>query len=254
MGQRTDNAKNLYLRAIRDGDFVNAINEYAGDRYTQHSTPVKDGKTGFIEFFGEFARRNPVRDIQILRAFEDGQYVFLHVLQDLNDGEFQYVTADIFDTDDAGKLIEHWDIIAEVQAETASGRSQIDGPTEVADLEQTQANKQLVGRFAQEVLVAGAFDRVPDFVAVDVAQHSPEVGDGSDSLRGFATNSKMRYVEVHNIIGSGNFVAVLAERELAGQWQAVVDLFRVHGAKIQEHWSVVETITPRDTWVNSGKF
>ena len=39
-GQRLDNAKSLYLEGIRDGDYVSAINTYAGERYTQHSTPV----------------------------------------------------------------------------------------------------------------------------------------------------------------------------------------------------------------------
>ena len=106
LGQGIDNATNPYLDAIRHGDYEQAINRYAGQRYTQHSTPVKDGKAGFIEFFADFVERNPIRDIEILRGFEDGPYVFLHVLQTLNDGEFRYVTADIFDTDDDGKLID----------------------------------------------------------------------------------------------------------------------------------------------------
>ena len=100
-------------RAIRDGNYEQAIEAYAGQRYTQHSTPVKDGKEGFIEFFADFVQRKPIRDIEIVRCFEDGPYVFLHVLQTLNNGEFRYVTADIFDTDDDAKLIEHWDIITE---------------------------------------------------------------------------------------------------------------------------------------------
>ena len=146
MGTRLDNAKAIYLEAIRDGD-VEAIHRYAGDRYTQHSTPVKNGREGFIEFFEDFLRRNPVRDIEIVRGFEDGQYVFLHAVQRLNDGEFRYVTADIFDTDDDGKLIEHWDMIAEMTDDTVSGHSQVDGPTEVTDLDRTDENKRLVTGF-----------------------------------------------------------------------------------------------------------
>ncbi|MGB7448599.1 MAG: nuclear transport factor 2 family protein, partial [Ornithinimicrobium sp.] len=121
MGTGLDSATNLYLQAIRDGDYESAITTYAGDRYTQHSTPVRDGREGFIEFFEGFVRRNPVRDIQIVRSFQDGRYVFLHVLQSLNDGEFRYVTADIFDTDEAGLLIEHWDVIAQMTGPNNSG-------------------------------------------------------------------------------------------------------------------------------------
>jgi len=44
-----------------------------------------------------------------LRALEDGQYVFLHVFQSLNNGEAEWVTTDFFDTDEDGKIVEHWD-------------------------------------------------------------------------------------------------------------------------------------------------
>jgi predicted SnoaL-like aldol condensation-catalyzing enzyme len=147
VGTRLDNATAIYLEAIRDGD-VDAIHRYAGDRYTQHSTPVKDGREGFIEFFDDFIRRNPVRDIEIVRGFEDGQYVFLHAVQRLNDGEYRYVTADIFGADADGKLIEHWDMIAEMTDDTVSGHSQVDGPTEVTDLDRTEEKQ-------------GARDRLP---------------------------------------------------------------------------------------------
>jgi len=76
MGSRLENAKNLYLEGIRDGKAREAITKYSGARYTQHSTGVKDGPEGFIEFFEGFLARNPKRDIQILRGLEDGKYVF----------------------------------------------------------------------------------------------------------------------------------------------------------------------------------
>lgn len=43
-----------------------------------------------------------------MRAFEDGRYVFVHAHQSLNDGEHQWVTTDLFDTDEDDKIIEHW--------------------------------------------------------------------------------------------------------------------------------------------------
>lgn len=254
MGTRLQNAKSLYIEAIRDGDYVDAINRYSGERYTQHSTPVKDGKAGFIEFFADFVKRNPVRDIEIVRAFEDGQYVFLHVLQNLNDGEWKYVTADIFDTDDDSKLIEHWDIIEQMEGETPSGRTQLDGPTEPEDLDKTQENKDLVARFIREVLVPADFDRLAEFVAPELAQHSPRTADGLNAFRDHAMAGSLRYIDTHRVVGCGNFVAALVESETHGSRNAVIDLFRVAGGTIVEHWDVTEPITPRDSWVNSGKF
>ena len=167
MGIRLDNAKKLYMEGIRDGNYVAAINRYVGERYTQHSTPVRDGKEGFIEFFAEFVKRSPERDIQIVRGFEDGQYVFLHALQNLNGGESRWVTADIFDTDAEGKLIEHWDIIEEFTDETVSGHTQIDGPTEPTDLDRTEQNKSLVLDFITDVLKNGDLEKLPQYISGD---------------------------------------------------------------------------------------
>ena len=260
MGVRLDNAIGLYLEAIRDGEYVEAINRYAGERYTQHSTPVKDGKEGFIEFFGDFVARNPQRDIEIVRGFEDGRYVFLHVVQTLNGGESRWVTADIFDTDDQGRLIEHWVIIGELVDETVSGHSQVDGPTEPTDLDMTGENKALVTRFVTDLLQNGELGKVTDYISAETyIQHNPQVGDGLAGLNAFVESLSvqgltMAYEEVHRVVGCGDFVAVLSKMNLASRGMAVIDLFRVDNGLIVEHWDVMEEITPEATWVNSGKF
>ena len=260
MGQRLDNAKALYLEAIRDGDAVEAITKYSGDRYTQHSTPVKDGRSGFIEFFEDFSARNPIRDIEIVRSFEDGQFVFLHVVQTLNNGEFRYVTADIFDTDDDAKLIEHWDMIAEMVDDTVSGHSQIDGPTEPTDLDKTEENKALVSGFLNDVLKNGEVDKLSNYISTETyIQHNSDIADGVDGLGAYLAGlaeqgQSMVYTEIHNVIGCGNFVAAMSKMNLAGTDMAVIDLFRVAAGRIVEHWDVIEEITPEETWVNSGKF
>src|SRR5882672_3572081 len=76
--RKAANARALYLGGIRDAHVREAVTANTGDRYTQHSTGVRDGVEGFVEFFDEFVVRNPKRDIQIVRAIEDGPYVFVH--------------------------------------------------------------------------------------------------------------------------------------------------------------------------------
>ncbi len=260
MGARLDNAKALYLEAIRDGNYVEAINTYAGERYTQHSTPVKDGKDGFIEFFSEFVERNPEREIDIVRGFEDGRYVFLHVVQHLNGGASRWVTADIFDTDDQGRLVEHWDIIGEWVETTVSGHSQVDGPTEPTDLDKTEENKALVTSFVNDVLMGGRLENLTDYISTETyIQHNPQIDDGIEGLRAFFDSLAERgvslvYEAIHRVVGCGSFVAVLSKVDLAGAPLAVIDLFRVEGGLIVEHWDVMEEILPEDRWVNSGKF
>lgn len=259
MGIRLDNAKALYMEAINDGNYVEAINSYAGDRYTQHSTPVKDGKAGFIEFFADFVERNPDRKIEVVRGFEDGQYVFLQALQTLNGGEVRYVTADIFDTDDQGRMIEHWDIIEEMAGANVSGHTQIDGPTEPTDLDKTEASKALVTRFLDDVLTNGNVESLTDYVSTkSYVQHNPDGTDGVEAIEALFSSladkgQTVRYV-VHNVVGCGSFVAALSKVSAAGTDLAIIDLFRVEGDRIVEHWDVKETVLPQDQWVNSGKF
>ena len=257
---RIANAKGLYLEGIRDGNMKEALDKYTGDRYTQHSTGVRDGKEGFIEFFTPFLERNPIRDIQVIRAIEDGQYVFVHVYQSLNNGEAQWVTADLFDTDADSKIIEHWDVIAEYQWPTKSGRSMVDGPTEIEDLDKTEANKAVIQGFVDDILIGGDNDKITDYISTEqYDQHNPLVGDGLDGFGAFlgemaAQGQTMEYVKVHRLIGQGNFVDIFSEVKMGGNDWAFFDIFRLKDGKIVEHWDVQEQIGPKDSWTNSGKF
>lgn len=46
---------------------------------------------------------NPVRDIELVRSFVDGRFVFIQAAQSLNNGEARWVTTDLFDPDGNGK-------------------------------------------------------------------------------------------------------------------------------------------------------
>ena len=258
MSSKIENAKGLYLEGIRDGNMKGALNKYTGERYTQHSTGVADGKKGFMEFFGPFLERNPVRDIQVVRAIEDGQYVFVHVYQSLNNGEVKWVTADLFDTDDNYKMIEHWDVIAPYVEKTASGRTMVDGPTKVEDLEKTDANKAIVRAFVDNVLVGGKFDKVTDYISTEqYHQHNPEVEDGLEGINKHLQEVGgigAKYVKVHHLIGQGNFVVTYSHIRKSGDDWAFFDIFRLKDGKIVEHWDVQEKILPKEQWNNSGKF
>lgn len=260
MGPKSESARRIYLDGIRDGHFREAVEAHTGERYTQHSTGVQNGRAGFIEFFEGFIARNPKRDIDLVRVFEDGTYVFVHAFQSLNGGEARWVTTDLFDTDEDDKLIEHWDVISPFVDDTLSGRTQVDGPSEVVDLDRTDANKELVRSFIEEVLVGGAGLPLTDFISADqYHQHNPDVADGLD---GFATylsglhdrGEAMVYKQLHRLVGRGNFVASLSEIELAGTAMAVFDIWRIDDGRIVEHWDNMEPIPPKEQWANSGKF
>ena len=254
------NAKNLYLEGIRDGNARAAVTKYTGDRYTQHSTGVRDGVEGFVEFFEPFIKRNPVRDIQIVRGWVDGQYVFIHAYQKINNGEAEWVTTDFFDTDENDKIIEHWDVIAPYHDNTPSGHTAVDGPTEIVDLDKTEENKVLVRNLIQDALMEGGDPtKIGEYISTEkYIQHNKEVPDGLEHFMKLATapNPPLTYQEIVLLVGQGNFVATLCKANWndgeLNQDYAQVDIFRIENGKVIEHWDNVEPVPEND--VNGGKF
>ncbi|PXF43774.1 hypothetical protein BWQ96_06467 [Gracilariopsis chorda] len=257
MGTAKDNAINLYLEGIQKGKPREAVAAYTGDRYTQHSTGVADGAEGFIAFFEPFLKRNPVRDFKVLRALQDGRYVFLQVYQNINNGEAEWLTTDFFDSDEHGKIVEHWDVIAPVKPANSSGRTQMDGPTEITDLDRGAENKALVVEFIKRCLVGREIERMADFINADkYMQHNAEMGDGLEAFVELfgRDDCALKYEECFLVVAEGNFVATLNRASRDGQELCQVDVFRVEDGKIVEHWDNSEDVPPREQWANSGKF
>lgn len=260
MMTRLDRAKALYLDGIRDGRAREAVEAHTGARYTQHSTGVRDGVEGFVEFFEPFIANNTERDIQIVRGIEDGNFVFVHAAQSLNGGAAKWITMDMFDTDDDGKIIEHWDVIAEWVDESVSGHSQVDGETEVTDLDLTEANRAVVTGFIDDVLVRGNGERSADYISTETyIQHNPQVADGIEGVAAFMAaaaeaGAPMVYKYVYKILAQGNFVASYCLAQVGDEDMAVFDLFRLADGKIVEHWDTMEPLPRGDALVNQGKF
>jgi predicted SnoaL-like aldol condensation-catalyzing enzyme len=113
------NAIDFYRTAYL-GKPAKAVERYVGAQYMQHNPLVADGKQAFIDYFTEMARQYPDKQIVFVRAVAEGDLVALHTHQTWP-GNDQYVTMDFFRFDDNGKIVEHWDSIQQVPAETKNG-------------------------------------------------------------------------------------------------------------------------------------
>lgn len=102
------------------GDPEKAVELYVGDDYIQHNPAVGNGKQAFIDYFTEMERDYPGKTIEFVRAIAEGDLVALHTHQVWPDGD-EYITMDFFRFDDNGKIVEHWDSIQEIPAETKNG-------------------------------------------------------------------------------------------------------------------------------------
>lgn len=250
-----ENAVAIYELGIRDGDPAAAMAR-TGARYTQHSTGVPDGQEGFLAFFAEFLARNPIRDIRVVRVLQDGPLVFLQAFQSLNDGRARWATADIFDSDAEGRIIEHWDVIEEFVPANPAGRSNLDGPSEVTDLQLTEANRQVVMGLFERHLLAARSVGVDALLAPDLAQHAPSLPDGREAFVATwaGTGAPWRFVGVEKVVAEGNFVAVMSRASDRGVPQCRIDLFRLADGRVVEQWCQTEPLPAAEDLTNSGKF
>lgn len=109
-----------FYRTAYHGEPARAVAQYVGAEYIQHNPLVGDGKESFIKYFEEMAQDYPKKDIEFVRAVAEGDLVALHTHQTWPGGD-EYVTMDFFRFDGNGKIVEHWDSIQMIPAETLNG-------------------------------------------------------------------------------------------------------------------------------------
>lgn len=243
------------LKSIETGD-TKPVGYINSSKYIQHNLAVGDGLAGFGAVLQQLPKGSA--KVNTVRVFQDGDYVFAHT-------EFNFfgpkIGLDIFRFED-GKIVEHWDNLQPTpNAPNPSMHTMIDGPTTVQDLDKTQANKELVRKFVDDILVNGRMDKLAGYFDGDkYIQHNPQIGDGLSGL-GAALQAMakqgvtMKYDRTHKVLSEGDFVLAVSEGSFAGTPTSFYDLFRVENGKIAEHWDTLEMIPPRSDWKNNnGKF
>ncbi len=220
-----ENFRLLYTEGIEQGNYQEAIEKYANDPYTQHSTGVETGKEGFKKFFKEFISRSKSRKFVLEPIFSEGDLVFAMAHQNINDGESQWITMDIIQADQSGKFIEHWDII---QAYTSKVQKQ--GNFKVFDLDKTQTNKQFI------------IDNIFNLNQLINSTNNNSVN------KGIEINS------IYRIVAKGNFVACLVKSQFLGKDSASMHLFSMRDNQIIGYWDAIELIPTPEVARNSGKF
>lgn len=253
MSRKIENAKKLYIRGIEKGEIEEVQKYYMGNTYTQHSTGVPDEKEGFRVFFNDFFKRYPERKIEIVRAIEDGNYVFLHVHQYLNGGASQWITADMFKTDAEDRMIEHWDVIDYYPLKDIK-IDPIYGDFLIKDLEKTIENKKIVRRFLVDILQNKDYDRFYDYVSIDLVQHNQEINQGGKEYKNYLMNHNVEYDFIFKVMGQGNYVVSYSKVMIDNEFYAQFDIFRLEDGKIVEHWDNKEIVPNKIDLVNLGKF
>lgn len=230
------------------------------ENYIQHNLAYGTGREAFVGSVQYLASAEVKTTVQNIRAFEDGEYVFLQTLYNFA-GAGEQVAFDIFRFNEQGKIAEHWDNLAAVAPTNPSGRTQTDGATELAELDKTEENRELVKNFLYDVMQGNNADKTADYFDGDTyIQHNSGIADGLSGLgAALAALSEqgiqMIYDKTHMILAQGNFVLAVSEGTFGGAPTSYYDLWRVENGKIAEHWDVMETIAAEDSRQNqNGKF
>ena len=147
------------LKAIETGAsepiaYINA------DNYKQHNLGVADGLAGFGAALAGLKDFPQAPKVNTVRVFQDGNFVFAHTDYNFYGPKIGF---DIFRFED-DKIVEHWDNLQETpEKPNLSGRTMIDGTTEVKDLDKTEANKELVKNFVHDILMGENMDRLTSY-------------------------------------------------------------------------------------------
>ena len=253
--------KALVLEALQtlmlDGS-VDEVATYYADDIIQHNPMFADGieaQTGVFEMLSG----NDGFGAEFVRVIADDDMVAVHARY-VGFGPTPIIAFDVFRVED-GKIVEHWDNLIPEAEPNPSGRTQIDGATEITDLELTEANKATVEDFITRSMINHEEVNITDYISpVTYIQHNPMVGDGLEGFGAFMAEMaekgiSMEYHTLHHVVGEGNFVLTMSEGAFGGEPQAFYDLFRVEGGLIVEHWDIIAPMPAADAMHNeSGKF
>ena len=247
------------IDTFASGDSAKAA-ELLAEGYIQHNLAYGTGRDAFVGSVNYLASAPVKTTVNNIRAFEDGDKVYLQTVYNFA-GAGEQVAFDIFRFDTEGKIAEHWDNLTAKAAPNPSGRTQTDGTMEINDLDKTEENREIVKNFLYDVMQGNNSAKTPDYFDGDTyIQHNTGIADGLSGL-GAALEAlgkqgiQMIYDKVHQVLAQGNFVLAVSEGTFGGAATSYYDLWRIENGKIAEHWDVMETIAPKDTWQNqNGKF
>ena len=147
-----------------------------------------------------------------------------------------------------------------VVKETASGRSQTDGPKSSKDLDKTMENKAIAKSMVEDILMGKNPKKIAEYISSEqYDQHNPGIKDGLSGIIEAveyltSQNNMFQYTKIHKVLGEGNFVLVVSEGVWSGKQQVFYDLLRFENEKAVEHWDVIQEIPVEGLANDNGMF
>ncbi|MCI4650937.1 nuclear transport factor 2 family protein [Phaeodactylibacter sp.] len=248
-----------FFEAVNTRD-VTTIEELVTEDYIQHNPFIPTGRDPFVGLLTTVLEDNGTK-VENIRILEEGNFVAIHNLW-TNAAPFgadTVVSFDILRFDENGKIAEHWDAIQPWESQTANGNTMVDGPTNITNLDETEANKALAISIIEDVLMGQNPNNIINYIAEDYVQHNPGIDNGLVGIQAavdylISINNMFQYNTIHKVIGEGNFVLTISEGTWNGTSNAFYDLFRMENGKAVEHWDIIQPVPTEGLANDNGMF
>lgn len=248
-----------FLEAVNTRNAV-TIEELVTEDYIQHNPFLPTGRDAFVQVVTTVLVDNGTL-VENQRMIEDDNFIAMHNLW-VNAAPFgadTVVSFDILRFDDNGKIAEHWDAIQPWESQTANGNTMIDGPANISNLSETEANKTLAVSIIEDVLMGQNPNNITNYIAEDYIQHNPSIDNGLQGIQDAVVyltsiNNMFQYNTIYKVIGEGNFVLTVSEGTWNGTSNAFYDLFRMENGTAVEHWDVIQPVPTEGLANDNGMF
>ncbi|MGW1718269.1 nuclear transport factor 2 family protein [Streptomyces sp. NPDC002156] len=254
-GARLDYQKGVVVRVLKGvferGDTA-VVDRFVRADYIQHNPLAADGSGPLKNLATGVHQQFPEAKYDVKRVISEGDLVLVHSNVVLTPGSRGSAVFDIFRFQ-GGRIAEHWDTGQNVPDSSANGndmfstvswpRSGQPGPRWLTD-----HNKRLVTKAFDRLIVDKDLSALNVYWGSEYHQHNPGIADGvagvREGLGAYFRAFPELAVSRKRVVAEGDLVAVHSHYVSAPgeRGQAVVDLFRVRGGKIVEHWDVLQDV------------
>ncbi|MGW0423892.1 nuclear transport factor 2 family protein [Streptomyces sp. NPDC003015] len=254
-GARLDYQKNVAVRVLKGaferGDTA-VVDRFVRADYIQHNPTAPDGADTLKNLAVTMHQQFPDAKYDVKRVISENDLVVVHSNLVLTPGSRGSAVFDIFRFQ-GGKIAEHWDTGQNVPDSSVNGNDMFStvsrpqtgqpGPRWL-----TASNKKLITKAFDRLIVDKDLSALDTYWSTEYHQHNPTIADGlagaRDGLGAYFRAFPELAVSRKRVVAEGDLVAVHSHYVNAPgeRGQAVVDLFRVRGGKIVEHWDVLQDV------------
>ena len=118
----------------------------------------------------------------------------------------------------------------------------------------SETNKNIAVAFYKTVIEGRVEDAFRLYAGTPYRQHNPLIEDGMEGLRKVATWLRDARFEIKRVFADGDHVIFHSHCHGLSdnpRGEAVVDVFRLEGGKVVEHWDVIQPIPETSANINT---